>query len=389
VKHVKKVGEAIVHELDDVLDVGDKVHGAIDWDHRYTLMKHHTGTHVVNGALRTLLGEHVWQAGSQLDLNDARFDFAHYKSVTDDEVKEIEKLANKFVKQAIDVEKKVMDRNSAEKTHGFRLYQGGVPPGNSIRVLNIPKIDVEACGGTHLNNISEIEKIRIIKVERIQDGVNRIIFAAGKMADSYHAEEKEIYNDIVEILSPFYEIQKQGDVSEQLKVVSKLFSVPINQLDKTVKRFLKEASPGKKKAAADLRKASEDLFNVWKKSQKDKKKISSGEVDQLIDAAEPVPGTKIKVVVGVSSSDATAVAGAIVKDAGFVAHIFDGNRLVSMASDNVDIDLRKIAPEIGKVLGGSGGGTPKMTQCGGPNKDKVDEALSKAKALTLENLSKK
>jgi alanyl-tRNA synthetase len=243
VNYAKKIGDSIVHELDSVLNVGDKVHGQIDWDHRYTLMKHHTGTHVVNGALRHLLGEHVWQAGSQLDINDARFDFAHYKSVTDEEIKEIEKLANKFIKKAIGVEKKIMDRNSAEKTHGFRLYQGGVPPGNSIRVLNIPGIDVEACGGTHLNNISEVEKIRIIKVERIQDGVNRIVFAAGAMADLHQAEEKEIYENVVKILSPCYEIAEQGEISEQLKVVSKLFSVPIEQLDKTIKRFLTEAKP--------------------------------------------------------------------------------------------------------------------------------------------------
>jgi len=107
-------------------------------------MKHHTGTHLVNGALRKLLGEHIWQAGSQLGLNEARFDFSHYKSISDSERKEIENLANQFIKQAVPVEKKVMDRNSAEKTFGFRLYQGGVPPGDSIHVLNIPGIDVEA-----------------------------------------------------------------------------------------------------------------------------------------------------------------------------------------------------------------------------------------------------
>ncbi len=178
------------------MKVGDKIHGVIDWDHRYTLMKHHTGTHVVNGALRHLLGEHVWQAGSQLGLNEARFDFSHYKSISDSERKEIEKLANQFIKKATPVEKKTMDRNTAEKNYGFRLYQGGVPPGNSIRVLNIPNIDVEACGGTHLNNIREVEKIRIIKTERIQDGVNRIIFAAGKMADAHLEGEIELYGEI-------------------------------------------------------------------------------------------------------------------------------------------------------------------------------------------------
>ena len=389
VKNVKKEGNSIVHILDGDLDVGDMVHGKIDWDHRYTLMKHHTGTHVVNGALRKLLGEHVWQAGSQLGKNDARFDFSHYKSISDSEKKKIENLANQFIKQAVPVEKKIMDRNSAEKLHGFRLYQGGVAPGDSIRVLNIPGIDVEACGGTHLDNISEVEKIKIIKTERIQDGVNRVVFAAGKMADAYQEEENEIYDQIVNIISSTYEIKERKNVSEQLKEVTKIFSVTIDQLDKTLKRFLKETKTKKKKTVKDLIEASENLFSEWKKTQKDKKKVSSDEIEKLISQAKTIPKTKIKVITGISSSEGTVTAGTITKKDNYVAHIFDGNKLVSMASDNVNIDLREIVPDLGKILGGSGGGKPKMTRCGGPNKNKIEEVLELAKQLTIKKLEKK
>ena len=385
VKNTIKSGNTIIHLIDGSLKVGDKVHGVIDWDHRYTLMKHHTGTHVVNGALRHLLGEHIWQAGSQLGINDARFDFAHYKTISESERKQIEELANKFIKKATPVEKKIMDRNSAEKSFGFRLYQGGVPPGNSIRVLHIPDIDVEACGGTHLNNISECEKIRIIKTERIQDGVNRIIFAAGQMADAHLESELETYKKIVSEIEKYYDIEGEKDISKQLQDVSKIFSVPINQIQKTVKRFLKE-SKIKNKKVKNLTEACKDLFNEWKQSQKDKKKVSGVEVEELINSAEVISG--IKIVTGKSTSEAASVAGAITREDNFVAHIFDGKKLVSMASENVEIDLRNIAPEIGKILGGSGGGKPKMTQCGGPNKDKVDDALEKAKQLTIKVLKK-
>lgn len=388
VKYVKKDGDSIIHVIEGDLDRGEKVKGVIDWDHRYTLMKHHTGTHVVNGALRYLLGEHVWQAGSQLGVNEARFDFVHYKSISESEQKEIEKLANEFIKKSIPVEKKVLDRNSAERIYGFRLYQGGVPPGNCIRVLNIPGIDVEACGGTHLNNISEIEKIRIIKFERIQDGVNRVVFAAGKMADAFQKEENQIYDQIVDNLSSKYEIEKQENLTEQLKVVSKIFSVPVDQLSKTVSRFLKETKIKDKKRVETLSEASDDLFKEWKKTQKDKKKVSLDEIELLLDQAETVPGTKIKVIAGNSSSDSITTAGEITKNGNYVAHIFDGNKLVSMASENVKIDLREIVPEIGKILGGSGGGKPRMTQCGGPNKDKIDDALKLAKKLTIDKLKK-
>jgi alanyl-tRNA synthetase len=388
VNNVIKSGDSIIHLIDGDLEVGDRVHGQINWDHRYTLMKHHTGTHLVNGALRKLLGEHVWQAGSQLGINDARFDFAHYKPISESEKKEIETLANKFILQAFPVEKKVMDRNSAEKTFGFRLYQGGVPPGNSIRVLNIPGIDVEACGGTHLNNSEEVEKIRIIKTERIQDGVNRIIFAAGKMADVHLEGEKDRYNKIFSELCYIYTINEEKDISNQLQEVSKIFSVPSNQIEKTIMRFLKETDIKNKKSVKNLKEACNDLFNEWKKSQKNKKRVSTNEIENLINQAEIIAGTNIKVVIGSTTLDGTAVAGAITKMDNYVAHVFDGNKLVSMASDNVDIDLREIAPEIGKILGGSGGGKPKMTQCGGPNKRKSNEALVLAKKLTKEKIEK-
>lgn len=388
VKEVKKEGDTIVHIVKGPLDVGETVHGVLDWEHRYTLMKHHTGTHLVNGALRKILGEHIWQAGSQLGLNEARFDFSHYKSISEKERKEIEKQANDYIKQATVVEKKVMKRNDAERTYGFRLYQGGVPPGDSIRVLNIPGIDVEACGGTHLNNTSEVEKIRILKTERIQDGVNRIIFAAGKMVDAYQKEEQLLYDKIVNVFSPRYEIKEKKDISEQLQAVSTTFSVPINQVEKTIKRFAKEADVKGKIKVTDLREAGNHLFDTWKKAQKAKKKTSTDEIESLKECAEVIHGTKIKVITATVTTESTATAGAIIKEDDYVVHIYDGNKLTSAASGNVDIDLRDFAPEIGKILGGSGGGKPKMTQCGGPKKDKIDDALEKAKQLTIKKLKK-
>jgi len=387
VKKVKKINDSIVHIVKGDLKINDKIKGKIDWDHRYTLMKHHTGTHVVNGALRKVLGDHIWQAGSQLNIEDARFDYSHYKPLAEKEIKKIEKTANDFIKQRIKVEKKVMDRNSAEKIYGFRLYQGGVPPGNNIRVLNIPGIDVEACGGTHLDNIGEIEKIRIIKSERIQDGVNRITFAAGKMADFYQKEEKENYEKIIDLLKPIFKIEKHENISYQLKETAKVFSVPIDQLDKTIKRFLRETENKEKTKVEDLKNAANKLFKIWKKTQKEKKKISTDEIQSLLeDAEEAFDG--IKIITHITSNDATSVAATLIKNDRVVAHIYDGKKLVSMASKDTKIDLREIAPEIGKILGGSGGGQPHMTQCGGPNKNKVDEALKKAKNLTKEKLTK-
>ncbi len=389
VKRVYKQNGSVIHVVEGDLKKGDMVHGEIDWDHRYMLMKHHTGTHVVNGALRKVLGEHVWQAGSQLHVTDARFDFSHYQPLTEEKIEEIENLANDFIKQEIDVEKKIMDRNSAEKTHGFRLYQGGVPPGNQIRVLNIPGVDVEACGGTHLNNIGEIEKIRILKSERIQDGVNRVVFAAGKMVDRFEKEEKQQYKKIISLFKDHYNIKNHDvDYSEQLQKTSEIFSVPVEQLEKTIQRFIDESENIGKHEAETLVEASEDLFNFWKKSQKDKKSVSSDELQDMIDNAEEIPGTDYKIITGKTTSEGPVTAGKLTEKDGYVVHVFDGKKIVSMASSDVDIDLREIVKEIAAILGGGGGGRPNMTQCGGPKIEKVDQALDKAKHLTIDLLKK-
>ena len=389
VNNVVKKGDGLIHFIDGKLSNGQKVHGVIEWDRRYTIMKHHTGTHLVNGALRTLLGDHIWQAGSQLEVNSARFDFSHYKSISESERIKIEKLANEFIEKSVNVEKKILDRNTAERLFGFRLYQGGVPPGDSIRVLNIPGVDVEACGGTHLNNTNEVGKISIIKTERIQDGVNRVIFAAGKMADVHFENLKNQYMSIVGELSSLIKIKEEDDIPKQIQEASLIFSVPIDQIKKTIKRFKKDLDLKKTLEARDLKQACQLLFDEWKKKQKSKKQVSKDEINKFLSDALNIPGTDIKIITGVTGSNGNAIAGAITDNDNYIAHIFDGNKIVSMASKNVDIDLRKIAGEIGKILGGSGGGTPKMTQSGGPKKENIDDALIQAKKLTIEELKKK
>ncbi|MDG6229172.1 MAG: alanine--tRNA ligase [Candidatus Thermoplasmatota archaeon] len=390
VQKVYKENESIIHLIDGILHVGDKVRGRIDWDRRYQLMKHHTGTHVVNGALQDLFGSHIWQAGSQLGITEARFDYAHYKPLSQEDIQKVEQRSNELIQKHIEVHKKILDRNTAEKTYGFRLYQGGVPPGDSLRVLDIPGVDVEACGGTHLNNIGEIEKIRILKSERIQDGVNRIVFAAGTMVDRYQQEERAYYDTIIKILEPTYHIIKEpNDVSSQLKEVTLLFSVPLNQLEKTLTRFLEEAKFEGTTRSSSLSDACTHLFDQWKKTKKQEKNISTDQLENLIRSAEDIPGTSYKVIIGRTDADGNATAGSLTQRPSYIVHIYDGRKITSAASENVPIDLREgVASEIGRILGGSGGGRSHMTQSGGPNNEQVDAALLKAKELTIKLLKK-
>nr|2ZZF_A Chain A, Alanyl-tRNA synthetase [Pyrococcus horikoshii]2ZZG_A Chain A, Alanyl-tRNA synthetase [Pyrococcus horikoshii]2ZZG_B Chain B, Alanyl-tRNA synthetase [Pyrococcus horikoshii] len=182
VTNVQKVGKVIIHKVEDpgAFKEGMIVHGKIDWKRRIQHMRHHTGTHVLMGALVRVLGRHVWQAGSQLTTDWARLDISHYKRISEEELKEIEMLANRIVMEDRKVTWEWLPRTTAEQKYGFRLYQGGVVPGREIRVVKIEDWDVQACGGTHLPSTGLVGPIKILRTERIQDGVERIIFACGE-----------------------------------------------------------------------------------------------------------------------------------------------------------------------------------------------------------------
>ncbi len=179
---VQKYGEVVVHRIEREIPKGAKVHGVIDWERRERLMRMHTAEHVLLAAIRRVLGKHVWQHGTQKDVYESRFDIAHYKPITREEIKKIEREAMRIITSNIDVEAKFMSRREAEDKYGFVLYEGGIPPGKEIRVVRINDFDVEACGGTHVKKTGEIGFLKILRTERIQDGVSRVIYSAGLSA---------------------------------------------------------------------------------------------------------------------------------------------------------------------------------------------------------------
>lgn len=235
VKDVREQKGVILHKVSEApFKVGQQVVGTIDWQTRYALMKNHTATHLINWAAREVLGNHVWQAGSHKSPKKARLDITHFQSLSFEELQEIERLANKKVRAHINVKKKIVPRTEAEKRYGFHIYQGGAVPGRKLRIVKTGE-EVEACGGTHLDNTGELQLIKIINSERIQDGVVRLEFVTDEQA-----------------------IESIQNHEKLLTTLSQLWDVSYDQLPKTGKRFFREWKKQGKKIS-DLEKQVIDL----------------------------------------------------------------------------------------------------------------------------------
>ncbi|MCD6488987.1 MAG: alanine--tRNA ligase [Desulfurococcales archaeon] len=205
VKGVYKKDNVIVHELETdvsrIVKPGDIVSGYIDWPRRYRLMRHHTATHVILGAARRVLGEHVWQAGAEKTLEKARLDITHYKMLTPDEVMKIERLANTIVDERKQLVFHMLGKFEAEKKYGLKIYQGGAIISKHLRIVEIPGWDAEACFGTHLYNTGEIGGIKIINVDKIQDGVIRLEFIAGTRVPEYSSMLEGVIDQVAKTLN--------------------------------------------------------------------------------------------------------------------------------------------------------------------------------------------
>jgi alanyl-tRNA synthetase len=146
------------------------------------------------------LGNHVWQAGAAKTEEKARIDITHYLPLTDAQTRAIEDEANRIITTDAKMHHGLVPKREAEDKYGFRLYQGGAIPGKEIRVVDIPGFDTEACGGTHLNHTGEVGRIMIMKSSKIQDGIVRIEYVAGKQAQRMLAERQARIDELAALL---------------------------------------------------------------------------------------------------------------------------------------------------------------------------------------------
>ncbi|MCD4810034.1 MAG: alanine--tRNA ligase, partial [Methanosarcinales archaeon] len=347
----------IFHTIfEDMIDLepGDTVDGAVDRERRLAHMRHHTATHVVNDAAKKVLGNHIWQTGAQKSAERARLDLSHFKRITNEELKEIELIANQTVMANIPVEITWMDRTEAEQKFGFVLYQGGVPPGKQIRVLRVGD-DVEACGGTHVSNTGLIGPIKILKTERIQDGVERLEYAAGEAA-----------------------VKRWQELDDLLRLSADELKVAPEHLPETTARF----------------------FNEWKEFKKEnarlKEDLASARVDSLMSDAVDIGGFRViaRTLPGADIEELVKAAAEFTKESDVVALLaseLGGAKIVAAAGDKAlenGANSGDLVREMSKVVGGGGGGRAELAQGGGPDAKKIDEALERGLEVLRESLAK-
>ncbi len=348
VVEVVKRGTAIIHKIKEKITVekGTKIKGKIDWQRRLDIMRHHTAVHVVNSAAREVLGQHVWQAGAEKNEEKARLDITHYKSVSFDELQKIELVANRIVLENRRIHKQDYERDDAEKTFGFTIYQGGVVPGKSLHIVIIDDWDIEACGGTHLDSTGEIGLIKLIGSERIQDGVVRLEILAGRPAIRYMQKETKILKDSAEILSIKYDI-----------------------LPKTIQRFFDEWKKQRKTITLLNKKIAELKFQSPSITSKKIKNVTvfiqkadGNQKELLLQASAAIKGYEKAICVLVSQVNNKVV-------------------IVSVKTPSLQINLSQLVNELSSIVGGKGGGKGDTAMGGGSKIEALDDLLEKAEEI--------
>lgn len=334
--------------------VGDSVDMAIDTRKRLAIARNHTATHLLQAALREVLGGHIEQAGSLVDRNHLRFDFTHFEAISSEDLAKVERIVNDHILAAQPVDVKIMTIEEAKKTGATALF--GEKYGETVRVVDIDGYSKEFCGGTHLKNTAQAGSFKIINESGVSAGVRRIEALTGYGVLNCYEEKEFMFKEMMEILK----------------------TTPSN-MKKRVETLLEENRA--------MAKEIESL----------KAKLSGGLVDEIISSAKDVNGIKIASanVKGLDMNGLRTMGDQLKDKLGSGIVILgsgEGDKvsLVVMCTDDAVKKGAKagdIVKKAATICGGGGGGRPNMAQAGGKDASKLDEALKAAVELAESSLN--
>ncbi len=344
------IGQVVAGEF----KLNSEVTLTINTDRRQLICKNHSATHLLQKALKEVLGNHVEQAGSFVAEDRLRFDFTHFAAMTREEIDKVEAIVNAKIEADLSVDTKVMSIDEAKKTGAMALF--GEKYGDTVRVVNMDSFSVELCGGTHVSNTGVISTFKIVSEAGIAAGVRRIEALTSVGALNYYKElEKELY-----------EAAKVAK-TEPSKLYSKI-----------------ESMMAEMKALAS-------------ENQKLKDKLAKDSVGDVMDNVIDVNGVSF-LPVKVADIDMNALRnlGDQLKDklgTGVVvlaSNMGDKVNLIAMATEDAmskGAHAGNLIKEIATLVGGGGGGRPNMAQAGGKNPAGIDSALEKALEVVKNQLA--
>ena len=347
----KKTDGVYLHECrveNGSVKLGDTVTLSVNVQRRNSIKRNHSSAHLLQAALRAVLGTHVEQAGSYVDEHRVRFDFTHLAALTREEISEVERLVNTAILTAEGCSTTVTDIDTARKMGAMALF--GEKYGSTVRVVKIGSTSTELCGGTHVSNTGEIGLFKIISESSVAAGVRRIEGTTGIGVLELLAEKETLILDCAKELkaqNPNTIVQKAQSLQNDIKNTNKALESANARL-------------------AEIK--TESLLSSIKTVGKFK--LLCAKVEMRPDAARGLCDT-----VKSKYSDAVAVFAAI-----------DGDKLNFVASAGADAvkagaHAGNILKEISAITGGKGGGRPDSAMSGGRDLDKVDEALSRVEEI--------
>ena len=337
-----------------MIKAGDTVTLLVDSEYRADTCKNHSATHLLQKALRTVLGNHVEQKGSYVDPERLRFDFTQFQSMTSEELKKVEDIVNEKIVEAIPVETKIMTIEEAKKTGAMALF--GEKYGESVRVVCIDDFSKEFCGGTHVANTANIRLFKIISEAGVAAGVRRIEALTDKGVLKYYEELEKLVKE----------------ASEAAKTESVQLVRRIHTMNDEIKALSSENEKLKAELANNaLGDVSDNVVEI-KGVKFVATKVDNVDMNELRNLGDKIKneiGSGVVLVVSAIGSDkvnmiAMATDGAVAKG----AHA--GNLIKAVAS----------------LVGGGGGGRPNMAQAGGKNPAGIPELLKKAPNVLEEQL---
>ena len=338
-----------------MLRVGEKVNLKVCAENRQLTCKNHSATHLLQKALRMVLGDHVEQAGSYVDAGRLRFDFTHFSAMTPEEIKKTEELVNREIQASLPVVTEVMSLDEAKKTGAMALF--GEKYGEKVRVVKMGDFSVELCGGTHVSNTSSIASFKILSETGIAAGVRRI-----------------------EALTSQGLIRHYEEVEEQLHQAAKTAKTTPAALNAKIESLL------------------EEIRSLSSENEKLKNKLANESLGDVASQVKEIEGLKVLAtkVDGVDMNGLRNLGDQMKNQLGecvvVMASVQDGKvNLMATATDGAQkqgAHAGNLIKAIAGLVGGGGGGRPGMAQAGGKNPAGIDKALEKALETVKEQIVK-